>query len=57
MENLFEEKIEKCKNEIENKMIQDVVENEVRERKNLESKFQRWRKETSKTETTESNKI
>jgi hypothetical protein len=47
------ENISQCKDLIEMKMIQDKVEAEVQERKNLESRFQRWRRRSEQTKKTE----
>ena len=46
------ENIPKCQDLIEKSMIQDKVEAEVQERKNLESRFQRWRRRSEETEET-----
>jgi hypothetical protein len=46
--------IGQCKDLIEQNMIQDKVEAEVQERKNLESRFQRWRRRSEETKETTS---
>mgnify|MGYP001800510966 CR=1 FL=1 len=53
--NLIED-IKKCRLQIEEKMIQEEIQAEVQERKNLENGFQRWRKSSDEATTTDSKK-
>ena len=54
---ILKDSIEQSKNEIENMMIEEEVQREIRERKSLESGFQRWTKLSSTMQRTESKNI